>query len=59
MSIYGEGLGHTEAGVSVEPTDRSLDELRRGRWEPKGPDGEPLTPLPTCVTTPAASCPNK
>ena len=56
MSVYGEGLGRTEAGFAVEPPERSLEQLRCGRWEPQGPDGEPLTPLPTPETkTPALS----
>ncbi len=43
MSIYGEGLYQTADG-------RLLEEVMRqptGGWDPRGPDGGPLTPLPT------------
>jgi dTDP-L-rhamnose 4-epimerase len=47
MSIYGEGLARTAAGLEVEPEERPVERLKRGRWEPEGPDGSPLSPLPT------------
>jgi dTDP-L-rhamnose 4-epimerase len=45
MSIYGEG--------AYEPTpavERTREQLRRGEWEPRGPNGEELTPVPTPET---------
>lgn len=50
MSIYGEGLARTPDGRLVEPEERSLDALKHHRWEPEGPDGEPLEPVPTPET---------
>jgi dTDP-L-rhamnose 4-epimerase len=47
MSIYGEGLYRTRDGSPVMNAERSLDQLRKGDWEPKGPDGEALEPAPT------------
>jgi dTDP-L-rhamnose 4-epimerase len=45
MSIYGEGA--YEPAPAVE---RTREQLRRGEWEPRGPDGEELTPVPTPET---------
>jgi dTDP-L-rhamnose 4-epimerase len=45
MSIYGEGA--YEPAPAVE---RAREQLRRGEWEPRGPDGEELTPVPTPET---------
>jgi dTDP-L-rhamnose 4-epimerase len=45
MSIYGEGA--YEPAPAVE---RTREQLRRGDWEPRGPDGEQLTPVPTPET---------
>jgi dTDP-L-rhamnose 4-epimerase len=47
MSIYGEGLYRTSDGSPVVNAERSLDQLRKGDWEPRGPDGEALEPAPT------------
>ena len=47
MSLYGEGLYRTSDGRIVEGLDRGLDQLRGGDWEVRGPDGQPLTPVPT------------
>jgi dTDP-L-rhamnose 4-epimerase len=47
MSVYGEGLARTAQGRTVEPGERPVEQLRRGRWEPEGPDGEPLIPVAT------------
>ncbi|HEX6013217.1 MAG TPA: NAD-dependent epimerase/dehydratase family protein [Geminicoccaceae bacterium] len=47
MSIYGEGLARTLDGRLTEPEERPLGQLKQSRWEPVGPDGEPLAPLPT------------
>lgn len=53
MSIYGEGLYTDQDGRIVEGV-RSDEQLRRGDWEPVGPDGAPLTPMPT----PETKCPS-
>lgn len=49
-SVYGEGLYRTPLGTVVEVGERSLERLQAGVWEPTGPDGEPLEPLPTPET---------
>jgi dTDP-L-rhamnose 4-epimerase len=45
MSVYGEGA--YEPAPAVE---RTREQLERGDWEPRGPDGEELTPVPTPET---------
>jgi dTDP-L-rhamnose 4-epimerase len=50
MSVYGEGLARAPDGSLVEPGDRPVDALKRHRWEPEGPGGEPLAPVPTPET---------
>jgi dTDP-L-rhamnose 4-epimerase len=50
MSIYGEGLYKTASGRLVGCADRSLDQLRRGRWEPQNGRREKLIPVPTPET---------
>jgi dTDP-L-rhamnose 4-epimerase len=45
MSIYGEGA--YEPAPAVE---RTREQLQRGKWEPRGPNGEELTPVPTPET---------
>ncbi|MFL5920651.1 MAG: NAD-dependent epimerase/dehydratase family protein [Gaiellaceae bacterium] len=45
MSIYGEGA--YEPAPAVE---RSREQLAQGEWEPRGPNGEELTPVPTPET---------
>ena len=47
MSIYGEGLYQTRAGERVAGAERTLEQLRAHDWDPRGPDGEPLIPVPT------------
>jgi dTDP-L-rhamnose 4-epimerase len=47
MSIYGEGLYRTPDGRLVEDAARRPSDLQAGRWDPVGPDGETLTPVPT------------
>ena len=42
MSVYGEGA--YEPAPAVE---RSREQLERGEWEPRGPSGEELRPVPT------------
>ena len=47
MSIYGEGLYRDRHGQLVGGTDRPLEQLKARDWEVRGPDGEPLEPVPT------------
>jgi dTDP-L-rhamnose 4-epimerase len=47
MSIYGEGLYRSRATGEVVEADRSPDRVRAGMWEPQGPDGDALDPVPT------------
>jgi dTDP-L-rhamnose 4-epimerase len=54
MSIYGEGLFADRHGHRVEPQERSLRQLKHHDWEVRGPDGEPLKPVPTPETKHAA-----
>ena len=49
-SVYGEGLYRTPEGRVVEAEERPLSQLQAGRWEPCGPEGEPLEPIPTPET---------
>jgi dTDP-L-rhamnose 4-epimerase len=45
MSVYGEG-----AYEPVPAAERTREQLERGEWEPRGPNGEELTPVPTPET---------
>ncbi|MDQ2910312.1 MAG: NAD-dependent epimerase/dehydratase family protein, partial [Actinomycetota bacterium] len=45
MSVYGEGA--YEPAPAVE---RTREQLERGEWEPRGPGGEELEPVPTPET---------
>jgi dTDP-L-rhamnose 4-epimerase len=54
MSIYGEGLARRSDGTIVVPEERSVEQLRRGAWDLVDDDGQPLTPLPTPESKPAA-----
>jgi dTDP-L-rhamnose 4-epimerase len=47
MSVYGEGRYLAADGTPVEAVERTRADLAAGRWEPVGPDGEPLRPAPT------------
>jgi len=47
MSIYGEGRYRDGDGVVHDDVERSYDELRAGRWEPRTRGGGDLIPLPT------------
>jgi dTDP-L-rhamnose 4-epimerase len=47
MSIYGEGLAQRGDGRLVAPTDRTIEQLRRGAWELQDVDGEELMPVAT------------
>jgi dTDP-L-rhamnose 4-epimerase len=52
MSVYGEGLYMTEDGHMSTASTRSLEDLRRGQWEPRDDKGRLLTPVPTPETKP-------
>ena len=54
MSIYGEGLYVDASGAEHATADRSRTQLEGGQWEPLGPDGSPLRPVPTPETKPPA-----
>src|SRR3954467_7783243 len=45
MSIYGEG-----ASEPAPAAERSRERLERGEWDPHGPNGEEVTPVPTPET---------
>lgn len=47
MSIYGEGLYCTVDGEPVMLAERTLEQLREGRWELFDDQGRPLEPRPT------------
>ena len=47
MSIYGEGLYRDPDGGRVQDASRSVEQLKRGRWEALDGAGRPLEPLPT------------
>jgi dTDP-L-rhamnose 4-epimerase len=47
MSIYGEGRCITRDGRTVEPRERTREQLEGGQWELAGPDGGELVPIPT------------
>jgi dTDP-L-rhamnose 4-epimerase len=47
MSIYGEGSCRDADGQPVNPSERSMPQLRGGRWELEDDGGRPLIPLPT------------
>ena len=46
MSVYGEGLYRTEAGVRLDDVVRAPRASGAG-WDPVGVDGAPLIPVPT------------
>ena len=52
MSVYGEGAVRTAAGEPAHAAPRPVAQLRRGEWELLGPDGDPLTPVPTTESEP-------
>ena len=47
MSVYGEGLYATDSGDAMGFVRRKAEQVRQGRWEPQGPNGETLTPIAT------------
>jgi len=52
MSVYGEGLYFDPQGRPVEIAERIRGQLESGDWEPRGPEGEALTPVPTPESKP-------
>ena len=51
MSVYGEGLYRTASGARVDDAVRPAQRLASG-WDPVGPDGGALTPMPTPESKP-------
>jgi dTDP-L-rhamnose 4-epimerase len=47
MSIYGEGLYRDGEEQLVLKAQRTPEQLSRGEWDPVGPSGQALTPVPT------------
>jgi dTDP-L-rhamnose 4-epimerase len=47
MSIYGEGAYVDVAGRPQPASERNLEQLRGGEWEPRAADGAVLRPVPT------------
>jgi dTDP-L-rhamnose 4-epimerase len=47
MSVYGEGRYRASGGAVVDEAERSLEQLKDGRWDPLGPNGEALEPVAT------------
>jgi len=47
MSVYGEGYYRNAAGELVNVSERGIEQLRTGDWEPRDAQGQPLTPVPT------------
>jgi dTDP-L-rhamnose 4-epimerase len=54
MSVYGEGLYLDGDGSPVVAGERTREQLTAHDWEPRGPNGEPLTPVPTPESKPPA-----
>jgi dTDP-L-rhamnose 4-epimerase len=52
MSVYGEGAYAGPGGDLLPAGERSREQLARGEWEPRGPEGEELRPVPTPETKP-------
>jgi dTDP-L-rhamnose 4-epimerase len=52
MSVYGEGAYAGPGGALLPAGERSREQLARGEWEPRGPEGEELHPVPTPETKP-------
>jgi dTDP-L-rhamnose 4-epimerase len=47
MSVYGEGAYVTAEDRPCPVAERTREQLERGDWEPRGPAGEHLEPVPT------------
>ena len=52
MSVYGEGLYVDAGGAPQTAVARQRRHLEDGRWDPTGPSGQALTPVPTPETKP-------
>ena len=52
MSVYGEGLYRRPDGALRPGRERSMDQLRTGRWDLADDDGAPLAPVPTPESKP-------
>jgi dTDP-L-rhamnose 4-epimerase len=52
MSIYGEGLYVGAGGRPTPAGERTREQLAGREWEPRGPDGDELTPVPTPESKP-------
>jgi dTDP-L-rhamnose 4-epimerase len=52
MSIYGEGRYTDRQGRPVDSAARTRAQMKANRWDPTGPEGEPLAP----VATPEDKC---
>ena len=50
MSIYGEGMYQTLAGLTMPGLERPLEQLRAKQWELRSPDGDILEPIATPET---------
>lgn len=50
MSVYGEGRYRASGGEVVDEAERTLEQLKDGRWDPLEASGEPLEPVPTPET---------
>ena len=50
MSVYGEGLYRDWHGNLAENVERTPSQLAQQQWDPVGPDGQALEPLPTPET---------
>jgi dTDP-L-rhamnose 4-epimerase len=50
MSIYGEGLYKSAEGEEYQNIERSLEQLKKGKWELQKNDLELLSPIPTPET---------
>lgn len=53
MSVYGEGLYRSGEHLCWD-AERSAEQLARHEWDPTGPDGETLEPLPTPESKPVS-----
>ncbi|MCU1455488.1 MAG: UDP-glucose 4-epimerase [Acidimicrobiales bacterium] len=54
MSIYGEGDYVDGAGRPAPVASRTREQLAAGCWDPLGPRGDPLLPVPTSEARPAS-----
>jgi dTDP-L-rhamnose 4-epimerase len=52
MSLYGEGLYKDSEGKIQCAAQRTPEQLRTSNWEPRGSNGERLTPIPTPESKP-------